>query len=206
MNQATRLEPKPPLVWANTLMFVLTGAIALIAVPWYALTHGFTAATWAVAVLFAGANGMAVTMGYHRLWAHRTYEAHWSIRWLLLIFGTMALQNSVFAWASGHRTHHLHVDDVDLDPYSARRGFWFSHIGWMLREYPSGKENFANIPDLKRDPLLAFQHRHYVPLAVLLNFGLPILAGLIFGDVWGMLILAGFMRLVWSNHVTFFIN
>ena len=206
MNQTARLEPKPPLVWANTLMFVLTAAIALVAVPWYGLTHGFTAATWIVAVLFAGANGMAVTMGYHRLWAHRTYEAHWSIRLLLLVFGTMALQNSVFAWASGHRTHHLHVDDVDLDPYSARRGFWFSHIGWMLREYPSGRENFTNIPDLKRDPLLAFQHRYYVLLAVLLNFGLPILAGLILGDLWGMLILAGFMRLVWSHHVTFFIN
>jgi len=206
MNQTASLEPKPPLVWATTLMFVLTGAIALIAVPWYGLTHGFTAAAWWMAVLFAGANGMAVTMGYHRLWAHRTYEAHWGIRLLLLVFGTMALQNSVFAWASGHRTHHLHVDDVDLDPYSARRGFWFSHIGWMLREYPSGRENFTNIPDLKRDPLLAFQHRHYVLLAVLLNFGMPLLAGLIFGDVWGMLILAGFMRLVWSHHVTFFIN
>jgi len=206
MNQTASLEPKPPLVWATTLMFVLTGAIALIAVPWYGLTHGFTAAAWCMAVLFAGANGMAVTMGYHRLWAHRTYEAHWGIRLLLLVFGTMALQNSVFAWARGHRTHHLHVDDVDLDPYSARRGFWFSHIGWMLREYPSGRENFTNIPDLKRDPLLAFQHRHYVLLAVLLNFGMPLLAGLIFGDVWGMLILAGFMRLVWSHHVTFFIN
>jgi len=206
MNQTASLEPKPPLVWATTLMFVLTGAIALIAVPWYGLTHGFTAAAWSMAVLFAGANGMAVTMGYHRLWAHRTYEAHWGIRLLLLVFGTMALQNSVFAWASGHRTHHLHVDDVDLDPYSARRGFWFSHIGWMLREYPSGRENFTNIPDLKRDPLLTFQHRHYVLLAVLLNFGMPLLAGLIFGDVWGMLILAGFMRLVWSHHVTFFIN
>jgi stearoyl-CoA desaturase (delta-9 desaturase) len=98
------------------------------------------------------------------------------------------------------------VDDTELDPYSARRGFWFSHIGWMLREYPSGRENFTNIPDLKRDRLLAFQHRFYVPLAVSLNFGLPILAGLVFGDVWGMLILAGFMRLVWSHHVTFFIN
>jgi stearoyl-CoA desaturase (delta-9 desaturase) len=206
MNQTASLEPKPPVVWATTLMFVLTGAIALVAVPWYGLTHGFTAAAWWTAVLFAGANGMAVTMGYHRLWAHRTYEAHWGIRLLLLVFGTMALQNSVFAWASGHRTHHLHVDDVDLDPYSARRGFWFSHIGWMLREYPSGRENFTNIPDLKRDPLLAFQHRYYVLLAVLLNFGMPLLAGLIFGDVWGMLILAGFMRLVWSHHVTFFIN
>ena len=206
MSTATLREPKPPLIWPNTLMFVLTGAIALVAVPWYGLTHGFTTATWVVAVLLAGANGMAITAGYHRLWAHKTYEAHWSVRWALLLFGTMALQNSVFAWASGHRTHHLHVDDEELDPYSARRGFWFSHIGWMLREYPSGREDFTNIPDLKRDPLLAFQHRHYVLLAVSLNFGLPLLAGLVFGDVWGMLFLAGFMRLVWSHHVTFFIN
>jgi stearoyl-CoA desaturase (delta-9 desaturase) len=157
-------------------------------------------------VLLAGANGMAVTAGYHRLWAHRTYEAHWSLRLLYLIFGTMALQNSVFAWCSGHRTHHLHVDDVDRDPYSARRGFWFSHIGWMLREYPSGKADFSNIPDLRRDPMLAFQHRYYVPLAVAINFSLPLLLGVIFHDVWGMLILAGALRLVWSHHVTFFIN
>jgi stearoyl-CoA desaturase (delta-9 desaturase) len=205
MNQP-RPEPKPPLIRANVFMFVFTSVVAAIAVPWYGLTHGFTLATWCMFVLFTAANGMAITAGYHRLWAHRTYEAHWSVRWVLLLFGTMALQNSVWAWASGHRTHHLHVDDVDLDPYSARRGFWFSHLGWMVREYESGKEDFSNIPDLRRDPLLAFQHRHYVPLALALNFGLPLLAGLIFGDVWGMLILAGFMRLVWSHHVTFFIN
>ena len=79
-----------------------------------------------------------------------------------------------FAWASGHRTHHLHVDDVDRDPYSARRGFWFSHIGWMLREYPSGRNDFTNIPDLKKDRMLAFQHRYYVPLALAANFGLTL--------------------------------
>jgi stearoyl-CoA desaturase (delta-9 desaturase) len=206
MNQDHRRESKPPLIRANVFMFVFTSVVAAIAVPWYGLAHGFTTATWCMFLLFTAANGMAITAGYHRLWAHRTYEAHWSVRALLLLFGTMALQNSVWAWASGHRTHHLHVDDVDLDPYSARRGFWFSHLGWMVREYESGKEDFSNIPDLKRDPLLAFQHRHYVPLALAVNFGLPILAGLIFGDVWGMLILAGFMRLVWSHHVTFFIN
>jgi stearoyl-CoA desaturase (Delta-9 desaturase) len=206
MNEATRLEPKPPLVWVNALMFLLTFVIAAVAVPWYAIAHGFTLSAWAVALFFTGASGMAITAGYHRLWAHRTYDAHWSVRLFLLVFGTMALQNSVFAWASGHRKHHLHVDDEDRDPYSARRGFWFSHIGWMLREYPSGREDFTNIPDLKRDPLLAFQHRYYVPLALLANFGLTLLAGVIVGDVWGMLILAGFMRLVWSHHVTFFIN
>jgi stearoyl-CoA desaturase (Delta-9 desaturase) len=196
----------PPLIWANVIMFALTFAAAAVLVPWYGLTRGFTAADVGCFVFFLAANGMAITGGYHRLWAHRTYEAHPALKVFYLIFGTMALQNSVFAWCSGHRTHHLHVDDVDLDPYSARRGFWFSHIGWMLREYPSGKLDLANIPDLRRDPLLAFQHRYYVPLALITNFGLPLAAGLLFHDVWGMLILAGVLRLVWSHHVTFFIN
>ena len=206
MPETPRSEPQAPLIWSNALMFALTAAAALVLVPWYGLTHGFSRADWGVFVFFLVANGMAITAGYHRLWAHRAYEAHWSLRALYLLFGTMALQNSVFAWCSGHRTHHLHVDDEDRDPYSARRGFWFSHIGWMLREYPSGREDFSNIPDLKKDRLLAFQHRYYVPLAVGLNFGLPLAAGLLFHDVLGMLILAGVLRLVWSHHVTFFIN
>src|SRR5256885_4476824 len=74
-------------------------------------------------------------------------------------------------------------DLVDRDPYSARRGFWFSHIGWMLREYPSGRPDFANIPDLRRDPLLAFQHRYYLPLALATNIGLPLIMGILFHDV-----------------------
>jgi len=187
-------------------MFALTLIAAVVLVPWYGLTHGFSLADWVCAILFAGANGMAITGGYHRLWAHRTYDAHPVLKVSYLIFGTMALQNSAFAWCSGHRSHHLHVDDLERDPYSARRGFWFSHIGWMLRDYPSGAMDFSNIPDLKKDRLLAFQHRHYVALAVGLNVGLPVLVGLIFHDVWGMLILAGVARLVWSHHVTFFIN
>ena len=203
---ATPKTQQPPVIWTNALMFALTALGSLILVPWYGLTHGFSTADWVVFVVFLFANGMAITAGYHRLWAHRTYEAHWLLRFVYLVFGTMALQNSAFAWCSGHRSHHVHVDDVDKDPYSARRGFWFSHIGWMLREYESGKPNFSNIPDLKKDPMLAFQHRFYLPLVLLTNIGLPLLAGLMFHDVWGMLILAGVFRLVWSHHVTFFIN
>jgi len=199
-------QPLPPLIWRNTLLFVLTFLGAAIGVPWYGLTHGFSGADWGVFAFFLVASGMAITGGYHRLWAHRTYDAHWSVRLFFLVFGTMAIQDSAFAWCSGHRTHHRHVDDVDRDPYSARRGFWFSHIGWMLREYPSGRDDFSNIPDLRKDRMLAFQHRHYVTLVLVTNFGLTLGAGLLFHDVLGMLILAGFLRLVWSHHVTFFIN
>jgi len=199
-------EEQAPRQWTTTLMFSLTFLASMVLVPWYGLTHGFSTTAWVLFVVFLYANGMSITGGYHRLWAHRTYEAHWSLRLLYLVFGTMALQNSVFVWASGHRSHHLNVDDVDLDPYSIRRGFWFAHIGWMTREYPSGKPNFANIPDLRRDPMLAFQHRFYVPLALLTNFGIPLAAGWLVGDVWGTFILAGILRLVVSHHVTFFIN
>jgi stearoyl-CoA desaturase (Delta-9 desaturase) len=206
MPENAHSEPLPPLNVTNALMFAITMVLALTVVPWYGFTHGFSRADWVVAIFFTLANGIGITAGYHRLWAHKTYEAHWTVRFFLLVFGTMALQNSAFAWCSGHRTHHLNVDDEDKDPYSARRGFWFSHIGWMLRSYPSGRDDFTNIPDLKRDPMLAFQHRHYLALLLLANFGLPLLAGLIFHDLMGMLLLAGVARLVWSHHVTFFIN
>src|SRR6185437_9402334 len=195
-----------PLIWTNILLFLLTFLAAAVLVPWYGLTHGFSAAAWVLFGVFLVANEMSITAGYHRLWAHRTYDAHWSVRLLFVIFGSMALQNTAWAWCSGHRRHHLNVDDVDRDPYSALRGFWFSHIGWMVREYPSGHEDFSNIPDLRRDRLLAFQHRHYVTLVLATNFGLPLLAGWLVGDLWGTFLLAGVLRLVLSHHFTFFIN
>ena len=193
-------------LWTTTLLFSISMLAAIVLVPWYGLTHGFSVGAWCWYAFFLIANGLSITGGYHRLWAHKTYDAHWSLRLFFMIFGAMSLQNSAFVWCSGHRTHHLNVDDVDLDPYSIKRGFWFAHIGWMLREYPSGRPDFTNIPDLRRDPLLQFQHRFYVPLVLVTNIGFPLLAGWAIGDVWGTFILAGILRLVVSHHVTFFIN
>jgi stearoyl-CoA desaturase (delta-9 desaturase) len=118
----------------------------------------------------------------------------------------MALQNSVLVWCSGHRDHHQHTDDNDRDPYSARRGLWFSHIGWMLRRYPSGETDLANVRDLQKDPLLAFQHRYYYALAIGLNVLVPLGLGWLHGDLWGVFLLAGVLRLVVSHHFTFLIN
>ena len=206
MSQSDAAEALPPINWPTTLMFVLTPVSAAVLVPWYGLTHGFSAGSWGVLVFFLFACGMSVTAGYHRLWAHKTYEAHWALKIVYLIFGSMALQNSALVWASGHRVHHLHVDDNERDPYSAGRGFWFSHIGWMLRYYPSGNPDFSNARDLERDPLLAFQQRHYLLIAVSVNLILTLGAGLLVGDVWGTFILAGLLRVVISHHFTFLIN
>ncbi len=195
-----------PINWVTTIVFTLTPLVALTVVPWYGVVHGYSLAAWLAFVLVLGATGMAITSGYHRLWAHRTYQAHWSVRLVYLFFGTMALQQSVLIWASQHRMHHRFVDDVDRDPYSARRGFWFSHIGWILRNYPSGEPDFTNAKDLQRDPMIAFQHRWYVPLAVGLNFAVPLAIGFAVGDPIGVFLLAGVLRLVVNHHFTFFIN
>jgi len=205
-DSTTTPQERAPRLWTTTLLFSLTMLAAIVLVPWYGLTRGFSLGSWVCYAFFLIANGLSITAGYHRLWAHRTYEAHWGLRLFFMIFGTMSLQNSAFAWCSGHRTHHLNVDDIDHDPYSIKRGFWFAHIGWMLRDYPSGKKDFSNIPDLRRDPMLQFQHRFYVPLVLVTNFGFPLLAGWLVGDLWGTFILAGILRLVVSQHVTFFIN
>ena len=195
-----------PLNWVTTPVFVLTPLVTLTLVPWYGFTHGFSLAAWVSLVVLLLLNGMSITAGYHRLWAHRAYQAHWIVRLPLMLFGAMALQQSIMVWASQHRIHHRFVDDVERDPYSAKRGFWFSHIGWILRNYKSGEPDFSNARDLERDPLVRFQHRYYYVIAIGMNVGLPLALGWLVGDVWGVMLLGGVVRLVISHHATFLIN
>jgi stearoyl-CoA desaturase (delta-9 desaturase) len=193
-------------IWTTTLLFSLTLLATITLVPWYGLTHGYSAAAVTSALLLLAANEMAITCGYHRLFAHATYQAHPFLKLGYLLFGAMALQNSALLWSVGHRVHHRYVDDLERDPYSARRGFWFSHIGWMLRSYPSGVPDLAVGRDLQRDRLLMWQHRHYLAITLSMNIAFPLLLGWALGDVWGVFLLGGLLRLVVSHHFTFFIN
>ncbi|MEX2469532.1 MAG: fatty acid desaturase [Pseudohongiellaceae bacterium] len=197
---------KAPINWTNMLLFSLTPAAAITLVPLYGFFYGYDLFEWVVFVLLMGYCGISITAGYHRLWSHKTYKAHPALRVVFAIGGAMALQNDIFNWASDHRRHHQYVDDNDRDPYSAGRGFWFSHIGWILRRYESGRGDFSNIKDLQRDPVAAWQHRHYLTLVLLTNIGLPALIGYLHGDIIASLLLAGLLRLVLSQHVTYLIN
>lgn len=198
--------PKPPLIKTNVVIFVGFPMLALILVPLWGFYHGFSAAQWLWALVFLYLNGLSITGGYHRLWAHNAYEAHPALKWFYALWGAGALQSSILVWASDHRRHHRHVDDNEQDPYSAGRGLWFSHMGWMLRHYPSGDNDFSNARDLQRDPVVMFQHRHYVALTTFMNLAPPLLLGVVLGDVIGTFLLAGLLRLVVNHHVTFFIN
>lgn len=195
-----------PINWIPAFVLISTPLAALLIVPYYLWTHSVSWQVWAIFAFFMAWNGLSITVGYHRLWSHRTYQAHPIVKWFFLIGGTLAVQGSVFDWCAGHRLHHRHVDDIYQDPYSAKRGFWFSHIGWMLKNYPSGHYDYKNIPDLKADPVLVAQDKYYALWILLANIGLPVLFGWMVGDVAGTLVLAGLLRLVLSHHFTFFIN
>lgn len=86
---------------------------------------------WWIALHIFG--GFGITAGAHRLWAHKTYEAKNPLKWFLMIGNSMAFQGSIFHWSRDHRLHHK-FSDTELDPHSMTRGFFFSHVGWLLVE------------------------------------------------------------------------
>ncbi len=206
MTDAVAAAPRAPINTPAAIMFSITTVAALTLLPWTLWTHHLGAGPWIFFAFCMWATGLSITAGYHRLWSHRTYEAHWSLRLFYMLFGAMALQNSILIWGSMHRVHHKNVDHVDHDPYSIKRGFWHAHMGWMLRDYPAAALDFSNARDLEQDPFVAFQHRHYLGLALGMNIAFPLLVGAAFGDAWGFLMLGGLLRLVVNHHLTFFIN
>ena len=198
---------KPPLIWTNVALFTITFLGAIVLVPWYGFAYGYGISEWIAFIAFAFASGLSITAGYHRLWSHRTYKAKAPVRFLFALGGALALQNSALHWSSDHRVHHKHVDNNDKDPYSAKMGFWYSHIGWMLREYQSQRyHDYKNVRDLQNDKIAMWQHKHYLALALLMNIGLPAFIGWLNGDILAMLLMAGLLRLVVVHHCTFFIN
>ncbi|WP_042151434.1 MULTISPECIES: fatty acid desaturase [unclassified Pseudoalteromonas] len=198
---------KPPLIWANVLFFTLTFIAAIILVPLYGVMIGYSSTTWWAFIACMFFAGLSITAGYHRLWAHKTYEAHPVIECIFAIGGAFAMQNSALHWSSDHRIHHGQVDDPAKDPYAATNGFWYSHIGWMLRNYQGDQYgSYNNARDLQKNKIVMWQHKYYFPLAFFVNVSIPLLLGIIFGDVLGMLLLSGLLRLVLSQHFTFFIN
>ena len=197
---------KAEINWPVTLVLGGTFLAAITIVPWYGFVYGFSGWAWAFFAIFLVAGGIGIGSGYHRLWSHRAYEAHWIMRLYLAIVGGMTIQNSILVWCIRHRFHHRYVDNNDKDPYSIGRGFWFAHVGWMLKDYESGKLDWSVVPDLERDSIVAWQHKYYWPLVLITNIALPLLLGWMVGDILGVFLLAGILRLVVSHHVTFFIN
>lgn len=97
--------------------------------------------------------------------------------------------------------------DTDKDPYAVVKGFWYAHWGWMLVKRDKSKMGRADDEDLLKDPVVRFQHAHYLPMMLLMAFIVPTLVcGLAWGDYYGGYFIAGVARLVFVHHSTFAVN
>lgn len=117
------------LVWSNIFRFTLLHVAAV-----YGFWLIFTSAQWKTnlfAFFLYQISGFGITVGAHRLWSHRSFKANLPLRIILMIFNTIAFQDSALHWCKDHRVHHKY-SDTDADPHNSTRGFFFSHVGWLL--------------------------------------------------------------------------
>lgn len=150
--------------------------------------------------------GLSITAGYHRLWSHKSYDAALPARVFFAFFGASAIEGSIKWWGHSHRVHHRYTD-TSRDPYDARRGFWFSHMGWMLTKAHPKNRARADISDLVTDKVVTFQHRHYLLIMVFSAFIFPsLVAGIFWGDYWGGFIYGGILKSFITQQATFCVN
>lgn len=195
--------PVRKIIPENILFFVSTAVIALIGGPFYLSRYGFQPSLFWLIFLFLIATSISISAGYHRLFSHRAYKAHPIVQLFFLFFGAGAFQQSAIRWSSQHRNHHRFVA-TDLDPYSIGKGFFYSHIGWLL--FWDHTFNFDNVRDLRKNPLLAHQNDHYYLWALASGVALPLLIGFSQGQLLGAFIFCVCTRLVMVHHATFCVN
>jgi stearoyl-CoA desaturase (delta-9 desaturase) len=191
----------------NSVFLIGTFATTCTAVPFYIWHYGLDAFQIALFLFFFISTGMSITLGYHRLFSHLTFQASPIVKIYTLLFGAAAFEGSALGWCADHRRHHKHVDHEE-DPYDISRGLFHAHIGWLLFRR-SLDTPLTWVRDLQKDRLVWFQHQYYVPIALLMGFVVPAAIGWAWGGpvaALGAFLIAGVARIVFVHHTTFFIN
>ena len=155
-------------------------------------------------------SGLGITAGAHRLWAHRSYTATWPLRLVLMLMNSMANQGSIYHWSRDHRVHHKHSDE-EADPHDASRGFFYSHVGWLLvKKRAATFEAGRNIPcdDLMADPIVKFQRACDPWINLFMCFLVPgLVPQYLWGETfWNGFFVAGALRYIYVLHATWCVN
>lgn len=195
---ATESKNTLTISWARVAIFASIHALALLA-PWF-----FSWSALGVAIFLHWLFGsIGICMGYHRLLTHRSFQVPQWLEYVIATIGALALQAGPIFWVASHRLHHAYTEDIEKDPYSAKRGFWWSHMLWLL--YPrkpffhyESYRQFA--PDLDRDPYYRWLDRYFLIPQILLGVLLLALGG------WSFVIYGIFVRAVLLWHSTWLIN
>ncbi len=141
--------------------------------------------------------GLGITVGFHRMLTHRSFEARSSVRALLLALGSMAVQGPAIDWASNHIKHHAKTE-TDEDPHTPLKGFFHAHVGWLYTGNAAEPAIYGRW--LLKDRMVVFFSRTFL-LWVGLGLAIPYAIGGWQGFVWG-----GLVRIFLLNHVTWSVN
>jgi stearoyl-CoA desaturase (delta-9 desaturase) len=175
--------------------------------------------SWTHLCVMAGmylATGFGITIGFHRLFTHKSFETSKVMQALFAILGSMAVEGPVFKWVAQHRLHHQHSDEAE-DPHSPHlhghgfkgmlRGLWHSHVGWLFEKDYNNLQRY--IPDLAASRVLTWISNTFT-LWVAVGLLIPTVlggvltmswSGALVGFIWG-----GLARIFLVHHVTWSIN
>eukprot|EP00560_Eucampia_antarctica_P008863 CAMPEP_0197822818 /NCGR_PEP_ID=MMETSP1437-20131217/93_1 /TAXON_ID=49252 ORGANISM="Eucampia antarctica, Strain CCMP1452" /NCGR_SAMPLE_ID=MMETSP1437 /ASSEMBLY_ACC=CAM_ASM_001096 /LENGTH=325 /DNA_ID=CAMNT_0043421635 /DNA_START=159 /DNA_END=1136 /DNA_ORIENTATION=- len=155
-------------------------------------------------------SGFGITVGVHRLWSHRSYEASFAARLFLMLCNSVANQGSIFHWSRDHRVHHKY-SETNADPHNATRGFFFAHMGWLfVKKHPdvikAGRE--LDFSDLKEDSTVMFQKKLDPWFTLYMSYVMPAqVASYFWGEqFWNAFFVCGGLRYCVVLHFTWLVN
>jgi len=186
----------------DTLTFVVAyHALILALLPAFIQVFSWGAVALFLVTYIIG--GLSITVGYHRLYAHRAYSANPFFEWCVLIGSALSFEMSALMWSHDHRLHHNHVD-TDKDPYSIKKGFWYAHVLWLF-DY---KRSFdaSLVGDLLKNPRVVLQDRYYAHLVIVVNLAVFLLGWAWLGSALASFYLGFLVRMAMIHHSTWFIN
>lgn len=162
------------------------------------MTEQVTQSHLVTALLMYCLTGLGISVGFHRLLSHRAFETKPWLKYLLLVMGSSAMQGSPASWASIHIQHHVHADKKG-DPHTPfKKGFWYSHCGWIFKDYQPDFKRYGKW--LLQDKIVRHVSTFYFYYSLLCVL-IPIMLGGWVGLIWG-----GLLRLFISSHATWCVN
>lgn len=199
MGQIKAFTPQSRFSTGMVWYFVIFHALALLAFFPFAFS-------WSAVALMLVLNWMTaslgICLGFHRYLTHRSLDLPKWLGYCFVFLGSLALENGPIKWVAQHRMHHA-SSDSDQDPHNARKGFWWSHMGWMTYKHPQHDNPFRinrYAKDLLDDPFYVFLEKRFVSIQVVFGLILFAIGGLPW-VIWGI-----FLRVVLVYHQTWLVN
>ncbi|CAG2170181.1 unnamed protein product [Oppiella nova] len=209
MNTISEDKPtyKQRIVWSPLIVLLLVHIIGIYG--WFCQLRSFHHKTYIWTYVLYALSDLGIALGAHRLWTHRSFKAHSSVKIVFMLMQTIAMQRSVFFWSRDHRMHHKY-SETDADPHNSKRGFLFAHIGWLVyHKHPEliEKSKQIDLTDLTSDPVVMFQRKHIIVLSVLIAIIIPVVVPMVLWDESFInAFIANTFRYLFALHTTFLVN